>query len=905
VKLVRSAVVVGALVLLVAAPLATSAAASSSGVQSTTGSISGTVTGFGGAPVGGACVSLTGESGPPMLVSSDGSGHYSFSGLQPDQFSNLDLSVSADCSTSDPRANDYLVYFASVSMPVAADVTVNAALTLGGSISGSVFDAAHHPISNVCVTASNPEGLNHGFGQSGPDGSFTLAGVVPDTYTVTLDGCDGSAQTPPTENLQPQLYDNTQQGSAAVPVTVHLGSTTALNPQTMLEGGELDLKLNLPPGVSPDDVSVVATPVNPPADFFEDGIVAGPSSQGVWTIENLLAIPYLISYNYCPSGGFCRTGVGFYKGQGINNPTPTDVVPTPGSPKSLTDTLAIPPYTESTTTVQVSPGPIVAGSTVTLTAKVTPTSGSRIPTGTVYFSDLPTGVGVLPIIGLATVDASGFATLSATDVTAGVHSIFASYNGDGGTDSSTSTSLTFTVVPAPAGGSSGSGGPGGSGGGGGSASAPVTVTVPAGGSASSDPVGTAPTSSNPLVVGVTSPTGGAITIDKTPPNTSIGHYKVLGVGATITAPAATSADPLQLSFDVFDGTLPSGGHASDLTVFRDGVAVAACTGAGATPDPCVASAVTSGGVTSLVVRSSHASTWDVEAAQVGRAAGTDRIATAVAVSQDSYPAGNAGAVVLARADDYPDALVGGPLAAAKNAPLLLTEGPTLPTATQAEISRVLPVGGTVYLLGGAAAIPAAVASELTTEGYVVMRYAGADRYATAVAVADALGDPSTVLLATGSNFPDALAAGPAAAHVHGVVLLTSGTTLPTATSAYLAKATTTYAIGGPAATADPSASAIVGTDRFATAADVAARFFTSPTSAGVATGESFPDALSGGAQLARAGVPLLLCSTDSMPSATSAYLSGAGASIKGIQLYGGSAAISSAVQSQLATSLPS
>ena len=70
----------------------------------------------------------------------------------------------------------------------------------------------------------------------------------------------------------------------------------------------------------------------------------------------------------------------------------------------------------------------------------------------------------------------------------------------------------------------------------------------------------------------------------------------------------------------------------------------------------------------------------VTGARVSRVAGTDRIATAVAVSQGSFPAGNAGAVVLARADDYPDALVGGPLAAAKNAPLLLTEGSTLPAS---------------------------------------------------------------------------------------------------------------------------------------------------------------------------------------------------------------------------------
>ena len=135
---------------------------------------------------------------------------------------------------------------------------------------------------------------------------------------------------------------------------------------------------------------------------------------------------------------------------------------------------------------------------------------------------------------------------------------------------------------------------------------------------------------------------------------------------------------------------------------------------------------------------------------------------------------------------------------------------------------MLPPGGTVYLLGGTSAIPAAVAATLSSLGYAVVRYAGADRYGTALAVADALGDPSTVLLATGTNFPDALAAGPAAAHVGGVVLLTDGTVLPPPVATYLtAHHGTVYAIGGPAITAYPAATALVGSDRYATAVAVA------------------------------------------------------------------------------------
>lgn len=287
---------------------------------------------------------------------------------------------------------------------------------------------------------------------------------------------------------------------------------------------------------------------------------------------------------------------------------------------------------------------------------------------------------------------------------------------------------------------------------------------------------------------------------------------------------------------------------------------------------------------------------------VNRLSGPDRFATAAAVAQANYSQGAAGAVVLARGDQYADALVGAPLAAAKNAPLLLTSGARLPPVTLSEIEQVLAPGGTVYLLGGDAAIPASVQAELTTTfGYKTVRYQGANRYATAVAVADALGDPTTILLTTGLDFPDGLAAGPAATHVGGAVLLTDGSVMPPETQAYLtAHASTTYAAGGPAVAADPSATAVEGTDRYGTAAAIAARFFNAPIIIGMATGANFPDALSGGAALAHAGRPLLLTDPAALPGATTAYLAST-PTIQAITLFGSTAAISTNVANILAS----
>jgi putative cell wall-binding protein len=283
-----------------------------------------------------------------------------------------------------------------------------------------------------------------------------------------------------------------------------------------------------------------------------------------------------------------------------------------------------------------------------------------------------------------------------------------------------------------------------------------------------------------------------------------------------------------------------------------------------------------------------------------RAAGSDRIGTAVAVSQLNFPSGGAGAVVLARSDDFPDALVAAPLAATTRAPLLFVQGASLPTVTRVEISRVLGAHGTVYLIGSTSAIPASVETTLQSLGYTTVRVGGSDRYATAVAVANVLGGRTTVFLATGINFPDALSAGPAAAHTGGVVLLTDGSSMPSITRSYLnAHVGTVYAVGGPAAAADGGAIRVVGADRNSTAAVVASTFFPAPLTLGIASGATFADAMSGGAYLARLGGPILLTYPTSLPASTSNYLSAVRSSLASSSLFGGSAAISTGVQTTI------
>ena len=289
-----------------------------------------------------------------------------------------------------------------------------------------------------------------------------------------------------------------------------------------------------------------------------------------------------------------------------------------------------------------------------------------------------------------------------------------------------------------------------------------------------------------------------------------------------------------------------------------------------------------------------------------RLSGADRESTAVAVSQSAFPSsGTAPAVVLARADAFPDALAGGPLAAAKHGPLLLTSSASLDPVTKAELQRVLKPGGTVYLLGGAAALSSSVLSAVSGLGFSAVRLAGSDRFGTAIAIAGALGNPSTVFEASGVGFADALSAVPAAVAQHGAIVLTDGASQPAATAAYLkAHAGAHYAIGGAAAAADPSAIALVGADRYATSAEVARAFFPSATGVSTASGASFPDALAGGAVAGSAGQPLLLVPpTGTLPEPTVAYLQTRNGTVTGATVFGGLSAVGADVLTQIVASL--
>jgi putative cell wall-binding protein len=307
-----------------------------------------------------------------------------------------------------------------------------------------------------------------------------------------------------------------------------------------------------------------------------------------------------------------------------------------------------------------------------------------------------------------------------------------------------------------------------------------------------------------------------------------------------------------------------------------------------------------------------------------RIAGADRIATAVAVSSAGWL--SADDVVVATARDYADALAGGALAAARNAPLLLTEPGHLPDAVAQEIRRLRP--GSAWILGGDAAVAPAVEARLADLVPTVQRVAGANRFETAARVAStAHSATSEVVVALGRHreparaWPDAVAAGALAATPARIpTLLTNAGSLPTETQAALQTlgVTRVFVVGGTSAVhagvADElraegyEVERLAGDDRYATSAVVAAKARTYRTGSRplvVASGAGYADALSAGALAARVGGPLLLappCALEQAP-ATDEHLQATAGDITHAFLVGGEAAVSERVRWQVGEAL--
>lgn len=235
-------------------------------------------------------------------------------------------------------------------------------------------------------------------------------------------------------------------------------------------------------------------------------------------------------------------------------------------------------------------------------------------------------------------------------------------------------------------------------------------------------------------------------------------------------------------------------------------------------------------------------------------------------------------VYLASGENFADALAGSARAASQDTPVLLVRPDRIPGATAAQLERLDPAG--IVVLGGSGAVNDTVVQQAQayTDG-TVTRLAGANRWETSAQIADTYPvGPETVYIASGADFPDALAGGATAGRLGVPLLLTDPEALPSAIVGALERLEPgrIVILGGPGAVSDDVRSElrdyttggvtrIAGKDRYETSAHLAHSAPTSPDRVFLATGGTFPDALSGSALAGMEGTAVLLTRDTAIP----------------------------------------
>ena len=276
-------------------------------------------------------------------------------------------------------------------------------------------------------------------------------------------------------------------------------------------------------------------------------------------------------------------------------------------------------------------------------------------------------------------------------------------------------------------------------------------------------------------------------------------------------------------------------------------------------------------------------------------AGSDRAATAVEVSKERFGYKEADSVVVVGANALIDGLSAAPLAAAKNAPVLIAGKNGLDNGSLAEIERACKdlSNKTVYIVGGENSVSYAAKKQLEDKfGAVVVRLAGDDRYDTSLEVDHRLvkdAQASTTRFVVGGNgAADAMSASAVAAKKTAgkvsPILVVKKDGIKATTRTYLAgKVAQAYVVGGtstastqvfkdiekvisqtPAGNnaADNKVKRLSGEDRYATNLAVINEFYANPKANGLAvvSGKTqyLVDAQTAGAFAADRGLAVLL-----------------------------------------------
>lgn len=277
--------------------------------------------------------------------------------------------------------------------------------------------------------------------------------------------------------------------------------------------------------------------------------------------------------------------------------------------------------------------------------------------------------------------------------------------------------------------------------------------------------------------------------------------------------------------------------------------------------------------TALTLGASIICTSNVSAARLGkRLSGSNRYETGSKIAREGWT--NSDYAILASGEGFADALCSAPLAKKYNAPILLTAKSKLDSNTKNELQRLSVKN--VFIIGGTGVISESIKEELIKMNIKTTRIYGQNRFETSVQVAKNLGDSKGIVVTNGFGFADALSIAPVAAERQMPIVLTEKSDLPQEVKEFLYNKSynISYIVGGNGVVSNKIASTLKnnirleGKSRYATNASVLNHFNSefNYDKVYVASGENYPDALSGSALIAKSNSFLILAGKSVDPS---------------------------------------
>lgn len=298
---------------------------------------------------------------------------------------------------------------------------------------------------------------------------------------------------------------------------------------------------------------------------------------------------------------------------------------------------------------------------------------------------------------------------------------------------------------------------------------------------------------------------------------------------------------------------------------------------------------------------------------IKRLNGNDRYETSANIAS-YYEAGQLDSVIVTSGNGFADALSSSCIQGFGGSPVMLV-GDNIQNSSKTinYIENHLKKDGTIYILGGEASVNSGVEKYFKEKGFnKIIRLGGNDRYETNIKIVNQANvrEGTPIVIANGDNFPDALSISSIAAYKGYPVFITPFNNLPSKTEEKIKeiKPSKIYVIGGSSSIGSGiedklkqisnDVVRIQGKDRYETSMNICKYFDENLDNVVIASGEAFPDALSGTALSAKLKAPIVITDGNNI-TAVKEYIKNR--KFKKIIILGGEGVVSKNVESDLSS----